>query len=217
MDHYGHGRSGGKRGCLRSFDQFCFGVKSVVEMARNELGGRKVFLFGHSLGGLIAIQYALRFPESIQGLIVSGAALKLSMEVPPMKIMLGKAASGLLPDLTQPNGIDPADISHDQEVVEEYKRDPLNHDRVSARLFTEMTAAMSNAMKRAGQMTMPLLMIHGGADRLTHPEGTKTFFQAASSLDKMLRIYDGFFHESINEIGKEKAIADILTWIENHL
>jgi len=213
LDHRGHGKSEGKRGVILNFDQFVLGVKKLVEFAREKMGKKKLFLFGHSLGGLIAIHYALRFPESIDALIVSGPALKLSVEVPPVKAALGKLLSGLLPSLALSNELDPNLISHDPEVVRNYVNDPLVHDRISTRLFTEMVRAMEVALNRAASLEMPLLAIHGTADRFTNPEGSKIFFEAVSSKDKTLKFYDGFYHESINETEKEKPLEDIRQWL----
>jgi len=214
LDHRGHGRSTGKRGRIRDFDQYVFGMKRLVDFAREKIGGKPLFLFGHSLGGLIALQFCLRFPETVRGLITSGPLLKLSLEVPPLKSAVGKILSGILPQLALGSEIDAVFISHDPEVIRDYENDPLVHDRISTRLFTEFIASMKAAQSRAAAMEMPLFMMHGGDDRLTHPEGTKQFFNAASSKDKTLKIYDGLFHELINETQKETVLADILGWLD---
>jgi acylglycerol lipase len=217
LDHLGHGRSEGKRGVIASFDDYLLPLKKLVEMARETVGKKQIFLFGHSLGGLIAISYALRFPETIDALISSGALLKVAVEVPPIKAALGKILSGLLPSLAMGNELDPALISHDLNEVQAYVNDPLVHDRISTRLYTEMTGAMDTALSRAGSLNLPLFIFHGSADRFTNPEGSKLFFEGASSKDKTLKLYEGFYHESINELEKEKVLSDIMRWIQTRI
>jgi acylglycerol lipase len=217
LDHRGHGRSEGKRGTLDSFDQFIFGVKKMVEMAHKTLKGKKVFLFGHSMGGLISIQYALRFPETIDALVASSPALQVAVEVPAVKAFMGRLLSNVLPALSLSNELDPNLISHDKEVVRAYIDDPLVHDRISTRLYTEMTSAMDNSLNRAGSLLMPLLMLHGTDDKFVHPDGAKKFFESASSKDKTLKMYQGFYHETINELGKASVLADIRAWLLSHI
>ena len=216
LDHRGHGKSGGKRGCIDSFDQFVDGVKRLMDIAKEKSKPGKTILLGHSLGGLIAAQYALRFPESIQGLVLSGPLFRLSLEVNPLKSAVGKLVGSLIPNLTMDNGIDANLISHDAKVVEEYVSDPLVHGRVSARLFTEMVAAMENSLARAKVLSIPTFILHGGDDKLTHPDGSRQFHKEISSRDKELKIYDGFFHEIMNEVEKDRVIADIMNWIDTH-
>ncbi len=213
LDHRGHGRSGGKKGCIDAWDQFVDGLSRLVDIVADLEKGKKIFLVGHSMGGLIAAQYALRFQEKIHALILSGPLFKLSLEVNPVKSAAGKLISSFVPNFTMDNGIDPSFISHDKKVVDAYVADPLVHSRVSARLFTEMTAAMENSLARAGILRLPVLVLHGGDDKLTHPEGSKIFFANLSAEDKELKIYDGFFHEIMNEVEKDRVMADIMNWI----
>ncbi len=214
LDHRGHGFSGGNKGCIDSFDQFTDGVKNLVEITRERTDAKKVFLLGHSLGGLIAAQYALRFQDSLDGLILSGPLFKLSLEVNPAKAAVGRLLSRFMPYLTMDNNIDPSLISHDEKAQKAYTSDPLVHSRVSTRLFTEMIAAMKNSLAQAKILNIPALIMHGGDDKLTHPDGSRIFFRDISSGDKELKIYDGFFHEIMNEIEKDIVIADIMQWIE---
>lgn len=218
MDHRGHGRSSGRKGRILRFEQLLSGVRQTVDFARAQLGeGKKLILFGHSMGGLIAANYALRFPESIDGLILSGAALKLAAPVPAVKGAAGKLLSSIMPGLAMGNELDVNGLSRDRAVVEAYLADPLVHDRISTRLFTELLNGMDSAHTRAKALTLPTLIFHGGADILTHPEGSKEFFDAISSEDKTLKIYDGYFHETLNELGKEAVLDDVMAWINAHI
>ncbi|MCZ7585643.1 MAG: lysophospholipase [Deltaproteobacteria bacterium] len=165
------------------------------------------------MGGLIAVRYAQRFPESIDGLIPHGASFRLALEVPKVKAALGNLMSGLWPGLTLANEVDPKVLSHDPEAVKAYLADPLVHDRISTRLFTEIMANMAEANAHAGVIAMPLLVIHGGADRLTHPEGSRAFYDAAASHDKTLKMFDGLYHETFHELDKEKVLETLREWL----
>lgn len=216
MDHRGHGNSGGARGCILHFEQFLPAVREVAKIAREGVGKGKVFLFGHSMGGLIAAHVCLRFPESVQGLILSSPAFELAYQVPRVKAVIGQALSGLLPGLTLSSGIDPVVISRDPQVVRDYESDPLNHQRVSTRLFTEMLSAMGGAMSRAAVLRLPVLIFHGTGDELTKPAGSRAFYETISSEDKTMKLYEGFYHETINEIGKEEVIRFVMDWLDAH-
>ncbi|MBZ0274355.1 lysophospholipase [bacterium] len=213
MDHKGHGKSGGKRGHVNAFDEFTYSVRHLVETAHAEYGARKVYLFGHSMGGVIAADYALRFPESIAGLVLEGAAFKIVVTVPRAKELAGRIMSQAWPGLTLGNEIPPEDLSRDPNEVAAYVADPLVHDRISARLYTEIVATAERAMARAGALTMPLLITNGGDDPIVDPEGAREFHGRVSSADKTLTILDGMLHEPLHEIDKARAIAQIRDWI----
>jgi len=137
----------------------------------------------------------------------------LAVEVPAIKQIMGKLTSRIVPRLSMSNGLDPQSLSHDPQVVEAYLADPLVHDRVTARLFTEMTATMQSTLDGAGRLSIPCLVMHGGADPICNPEGSRAFHERLGVADRTLLRYDGFFHEIFNEIGKEKPLADMRDWL----
>lgn len=219
-DHRGHGKSGGKRGHILNFEQYLLDLRLMVEIAREQLPvNRKVFLLGHSMGGLIAIFFALRNPELIDGLIASSPALGMVIEVPAIKSILGKVMSFLWPGLTMANELDATKISHDEAVVNAYQNDPLIHDRVSARWFTEFLSAMETVNQQAAHIKVPTLLQIAGDDHLVNVQSSKRFFENLTVNDKTLYFYEGLYHEVFNEMleQRQKVLGDLENWLEDRL
>jgi len=216
-DHRGHGRSDGRRGHVLAFDRYLRDFKIFRDDTVARFPGQKIFLLGHSLGGLIAVHYALAHPADFDCLVLSSAALKVKIEASPLKLALGRFFSKVIPGLSMSNGLDPNMISHDPEVVKKYIDDPLVHDRVSARWYTSFISAIAEAQARAGEMKMPALVMQSGEDRLVDPEGAREFFQKLGSPDKTLKYWEGFYHEMFNEVEKAKVYQFLLDWLEKHL
>jgi alpha-beta hydrolase superfamily lysophospholipase len=214
LDHRGHGRSEGKRGHIMSFSEYLEDLKTLQALAMEKTGKSRVVLIGHSLGGLIALAYALENQGMLAGVVASGPALKFKVQVPWIKAFLGKTLSRIMPALTMDNGLNPAHLSHDPKVVQDYIKDPLVHNKVSARWFTEVNTRMEWALARAHQLSLPVLLIHGSDDQLTDPRATEAFAQKVDSTRKKLIIYPGFYHESFNEVEKEKVLRDLEIWLK---
>jgi acylglycerol lipase len=212
-DFRGHGKSGGKRGHVDSFDDYLADVDQLIQIAKDHYPGIKTFLMGHSLGGLIAPYFAEKNPRELDGLIASAPALAEKMKVPPIKVFLAKTLSRIMPTFTTGTGLDPNLLSHDQTVVRKYVEDPLVHKVATARWFTEYRRAQNETMQRADKLTIPCLIIQSGADGIVDPSATKEFFKRIKSSDKTLKVYEGFYHENLNEIGKESVLGDIDTWL----
>ena len=218
LDLKGHGQSEGKRGHITSFDEYISEVLSLINIAREgKREGTKLFLLGHSMGGLIVLDFALKYPDVIDGFVVSSPALGLAVKVPLTKMILGKFMSSLFPSLTMGNGLDVAMLSHDESVVRAYVEDPLVHDRVSARWFTEMLAAMERVNSSATSFNIPILMQLAGDDHLTDANAVKRFFEKLTAEDKTLHVYEGSYHEIYNEKKelREKPLRDLLSWLED--
>jgi len=219
-DHRGHGQSDGPRGHVTSFYHYVDDLHTLVALSRENLpDGAKVFLLGHSLGGLIALRFAARFPEVIDRLIVSSPALGMPERPSSVKAFLVRMLSALRPTLSLANGLDVSKISHDEEVVRAYLDDPLVHERVTARWFTEFVSAMEAANRSAPEIKLPLLMQLAGDDHLTSVDAAKRFFEAVPSADKTLHVYESLYHEIYNESDRhrEQALDDLDTWIMKHV
>ncbi|MDP3285513.1 MAG: lysophospholipase [Desulfobacterales bacterium] len=219
-DFRGHGKSDGKRGHVLSFGEYLEDLHSIVETALKEKKpGMKCFLLGHSMGGLIAINYAISRQATIDGLIISSPSLGVAVKVPAIKAALGKAMSSLWPGLSLNNELDASKISHDDKVVAAYKNDPLVHNRVSARWFTEFLCSMENANKEAKEIKVPVLMQIAGDDHLVNADAAKSFFGRLAIKDKTLHAYDGLYHEVYNERENDKKIVidDLEAWINSHI
>lgn len=215
-DMRGHGRSPGQRGHLDHFAQVRGDLRAFLDLVHREEAGRPVFLLGHSLGGLIVLNYALHDPSGLVGVVASGALLS-QPGVSPILLSLSRLLSRVWPRLSLNVGLDATALSHDQAVVDAYVHDPLVHGKGTPRLSTEITAAIEWTQAHAADWALPLLMVHGGADRLCAPEAGRLFFDNVPFADKERIEYEGFFHELFNEVGKERVLADVEAWLERHL
>ena len=219
-DFRGHGKSDGKRGHVLSFGDYLEDLDSMFKVAvKEKKPGMKCFLLGHSMGGLIAINYAISRQETIDGLIISSPSLGVAVKVPAVKAVLGKAMSSLWPGLSLNNELDASKISHDEKVVAAYRNDPLVHDRVTARWFTEFLSAMENANNQVSKIKVPFLMQIAGDDHLVNAAASKAFFEKLPSKDKTLHVYDGLYHEIFNEKEEERKLAldDLENWIGSRI
>jgi len=220
MDLRGHGKSDGRRGHIKAFDDYVNDLGAMVGHVKKDLPeGMKCLLLGHSMGGLIALGLALQFPELIDGVIISSPSLGIAVKVPLFKRLLGRGMSSLLPGLTLQSGLDTDKLSHDPAVVQAYVADPLVHDRVSARWFTEFLQAMENVMGSAARMEVPILMQLAGDDHLTDVKASRRFFDQLVLKDKTLHVYDGRYHEIYNECEDLRAgpLEDLAVWMEKRL
>ena len=216
LDHRGHGQSKGKRGHLETFQHYLADLGVILGMAhQNKPDGIKLFLLGHSMGGLIALNFAQNFPELISGVVASSPALGVTVEVPPAKAFLGRVMSSILPGLSMSNGLDATKLSHDPAVVEAYQKDPLVHGRVTARWFTEFMGAMEATRQGASAMSVPLLMQLAGDDHLVDPKASQAMFKQVGSKDKTLHVYDGYYHEIYNapQDKRAKVLDDLTAWL----
>lgn len=219
-DHRGHGQSGGRRGHIQQFDHLLGDLLQIVEQCRKKMDpARPLMILGHSLGGLVALRFAQRFGEKIDGVIASSPALAPAIEIPKPKAILGRLMSRLWPQLMFDNELIPENLSHDDAVVQAYINDPLVGRRISARLFTEMVRAMTDTLKDAPLLSKPLLLQAAGDDRLVDPSAARIFFDRVTAGDKTLHIYDGLFHEIYNEEQnlRKKVLTDLETWLQNHI
>jgi alpha-beta hydrolase superfamily lysophospholipase len=220
LDHRGHGKSGGKRGHVDSFMKYIEDMKKLVEtVIKKENKGLPILLLGHSMGGLIAMRYALQYAEDLKGLILSAPALMPAVTVPGWKKILGRLFSLIAPRITMNNELDPADISSDPDVVQAYRDDPLVHDMVSARWYTEYVDTAEYCLSRPSELEMPLLVIHGMLDKMVSPEGSKIVYENSGSTDREIFLFDGLFHETMNEKpeDRKKVLKTISGWIGKHI
>jgi alpha-beta hydrolase superfamily lysophospholipase len=215
FDLRGHGRSGGKRGHFVYADALD-DVARLVGEAQRRFGDAPRFLYGHSLGGNLVLNYVLRRPsENLRGAIASGPWLRLAFEPPAYKVFLARSVGKLWPTLLQPSGLQPKDLSHDPAVVKAYVEDPLVHDRISAGMFLEAYQAGLWALEHAADLGLPVLLMHGSEDRLTSAEASREFCQRAGG-QCTFRLWEGMYHEVHNEVGKEEVYCTVLDWLTRH-
>ncbi len=216
FDHRGHGRSPGQRGHINNWDEFLGDVRAFLNIIREIENNKPLFLYGHSMGGLLVLGYSLRHPESLNGVIASGPALS-QPGVSPLLLALSRVMSKIWPSFSIDTKLDVNLISRDPDVIKAYQDDTLVHSMASARLGTELTAAMEWTQAHAADWKLPLLILHGTEDKLVPPEGSKTFFDNVSFDDKQRIEYPGTRHEPHNDLDREKVLDDIRQWLERHV
>jgi alpha-beta hydrolase superfamily lysophospholipase len=216
VDHPGHGRSPGVRGNIGSMAATVDGVDQLARLAGERHPGAPVFVYGHSLGGLIALQYLTGRPDArIRGAVISAPALDTSAAAGVQRLV-APVLSRLLPNLGVLT-LDADTISRDPAVVAAYRADPLNHTgKVRARTGTEMMLAAAAMPERLRSLRMPLFVLHGGADRLMPPAASELVPAHAASTDVTRKVYDGLYHEPHNEPEQERVLDDVVTWLDAH-
>jgi alpha-beta hydrolase superfamily lysophospholipase len=214
-DHRGHGRSGGPRAGLKRFADYTDDLGRVF--AKVHQPGLPAFLLGHSMGGTIALDYALAHQDELAGLILSGAAVLPGEDQPKAALAVAKVLGRFLPSLPTAR-LDSAGISRDPQVVAEYNADPMVfHGKVPAGLAGGLVAVMESFPERLPQLTIPLLVLHGGEDKMTNPAGSDLVAGRAGSADKTLKKYPGLYHEIFNEPEQDAVLDDVAGWLEARL
>ena len=217
IDHLGHGKSDGTRVYVERFDDYTNTLKIYFDKVRGSQPGKPIFLVGHSMGGLISAVYLLDHQAELAGAVLSGPAVKIPKYVTPVILFMGKMLSALVPKY----GLLPLDangVSRDPSVVQAYVSDSLVHrGKATARLAAEMLKAMQTITAQAARITLPILIVQGSADRLVNPAGAQMLYDAVSSVDKEIKIYDGLYHEVFNEPEHDKVLRDVEIWLESHL
>jgi len=216
FDLRGHGRSPGQRAYVARWDEFREDVGRFVELVRNEEKGQPLFLLGNSLGGLIVLEYALHHPEGLRGVIAASPPLG-RLGVPPALLALGRVLSRVWPRFSLRTGMDLSGLARDPLVAQTVLADPLFHRVATARLSTEVVAAINRVQAGAPRFRLPLLVLHGAADRMVPPEGSRAFIARVSHPDKELREYPEAYHVLFADVGREQVLADLERWIAARL
>ena len=218
FDLPGHGKSHGKRVYVNRFEDYTQNLGIFLDHVRTLHRKAPLFLVGHSMGSLVSALFLARRQGDFAGAVLSGCGVvKIPDNISPFTILAGKIFSVLMPKLGL-TGLDANGVSRDPSVVNAYVEDPLVYTgKITARLAAEILGAMGRVPREAGRITLPVLLIQGGADRLVDPAGARMLFETVRSSDKTLKIYDGLYHEIFNEPEREKVLGDMETWLENHL
>ncbi len=218
MDARGHGESGGTRVFCKSFQEYTDDLARGIALSREKLPGRQV-LFGHSMGGLIALRLLIDQPRLVDALVVSNPALANKVQVPAWKVALAQVASRVSPGLTIPSGIPTSDVSRDPLEVAAYSQDPLVSKDATARWYTEFVQAQGEVLARAQDVReLPTLALVGDGDKIIDPQVTLAFFQRVAGSGQTVHTYPGFYHELINEPEADRArvLHDITSWLATH-
>jgi lysophospholipase len=208
FDHRGHGKSKGKPVFYNDFHEMIDDVHAVVERAKAENPGRPLFLIGHSMGGLAVTTYGMKYPNTVNGIIASGAVTRFNnaFQIPPDQPV----------DAYFPNEL-AGGVCSDPAVVEAYVNDPLVAKEISFGLFYNLFAAVEWNKAHSSQFVDPALLLHGANDGLVSEKDSRDLFGDIASADKTLKIYAFLFHEIFNEPSKDEVIGDVIAWIEKRL
>lgn len=219
LDHRGHGKSDGiPRAYFDNFDQPVNDLKQYLDQVKTAQPGKKIYLYGHSLGSLIALVFTLRYQSELAGLITSGATLAVEASQPGFLIAMAGVLNSVIPK-TAITPLPTSYLSHDPVQVEAYETDPLNyHGNVRVRIGHLIVQNSRMVKARASEITLPLLVLHGAEDKICPPAGSEILYRGASSKDKTLKLYPGLFHEIHNETAAEQKIVldDIAAWLNQH-
>jgi len=213
LDHRGHGRTGGKRVRVRHMSEFVADFRSLVATATAEHPGLTRIVLGHSMGGGIVLAYGAQYPSEYDLMVLSGPAIAAHTGVSTAKAMLGKAIGSILPDLPIEQ-IDPDAVSRDPMVVADYKADPLVYrGKIPAGIGKALLVVGETMPRLAGGISAPLLVVHGGQDKLVAAAGSQTLVQCVASTDVELKIYPELYHEVFNEPERDVVLDDVTAWI----
>ena len=212
-DIRGHGRSAGERGHSPTYDDLLDDLGLLLEQAGARFPGLPRFLYGHSLGGGIVLNYALDRSVDLAGVIATAPLLAIAYEPPRLKLVGGRVLRRVAPRFSMGGEIDPKALSRDPNLV--YRDDPLVHDRLSAALAIDMLENGLRALERASDFSLPLLLMHGGADTITSVQATCRFAELAGDACS-LQILDGLLHEVHNEPEKDEVLALMVAWLRRH-
>ena len=214
LDHHGHGKSQGARAVIERFAQADADIDTLIDRVRGDSGLATVKLIGHSMGGSLALNYALDHQAKLSGLVLSGPAIGGAL--PTIQRWLLALVSAVAPR-TGMIALDAKAVSRDPAVVADYLADPLVfRGKVPARTAHEMYRAISSYPVRIGALAVPCLLMHGDADTLVSAVDAAPLFQRIASRDKTIRIWPGLFHEIFNEPEREEVLALTAEWLEAH-
>lgn len=216
MDLRGHGRSGGPRGHTPSADAYVQDIDLFLQHVRERYPGLPLFLYGHSLGAILALYYTLRRRPSLAGVIASSPALHSSIEQQPAKMMLSKILGGLVPAMSMPSGLKTSDLSHDPEVEKRYLADPLVHDKVTTGFGKSMLGITPWTLEHANEFPLPLLMSHGTKDVVAFPSSSQEFAAGVGEKATLLT-WEGLYHETHNEARKAEVLKAYVDWMDARL
>ena len=212
-DHLGHGKSEGKKGHIVHYNQLLKRIDELLERIKLTFKGKPIILWGHSMGGNVVLNYVLKKPSGIKGVVASSPYLRLAFDPPAYKIKLARLMVNLYPGLTQSTGLDPSHISRDTSVVRAYEKDRLVHNRISASFFINVFNAGYYAIKHANELKIPTLVMHGTGDKITSFAASQEFVDKANIMAE-IKLWEDLYHEIHNEPERELVLGYAADWIK---
>jgi acylglycerol lipase len=215
LDLRGRGKSDGERYYVERVSDYIDDLSRLVQIAKQREPGLPVYLLGHSAGGVLSCVYTLENQQELAGLICESFAFQVP--APDFALAVVKGLSHLAPH-AHVLKLKTEDFSRDPKVIEKMLTDPLIEHEVQPTLtVAEMVRADERLKREFPQITLPVFILHGTLDKVTKPGGSQEFYDHAGSVDKTLKLYDGYYHDLLNDVDKEKVLADIVSWIDARL
>ena len=216
-DQRGYGRSDGRRAYVDRFEQYLADLDLFRRHVQTKTPDVPVFLFGHSMGGLVALLYVLNRTPDLRGLFLSAPAIEVNPDLAPILRKLAQVLGRLVPTLPTVR-FSGGSISRDPAVVAAARNDPLNYyGRTLARTGAELLRAGEEAQSRLHELQTPFIVLHGTADPLATPAWSRRLYERAVAEDKTLKLYDGLYHETFNEPEQEEVLRDLGTWLAERM
>jgi alpha-beta hydrolase superfamily lysophospholipase len=214
-DQRGHGKSDGKRGHPTKIKYLIDDVKSMVEILRKEFPDVPLVLYGHSMGGTIAINYVISATQTVDALITTSPWLKLAKPPSAGLIKILKPLLMIAPGINISNGLDAKDISRDEEEVKKYADDPLVHDKICIGLFNSTYEAGFNALRNVYKINCPFLIMHGTGDKITSAKASEEYVMNTSDRTR-LKLWEDSYHELHHEPQREEVFNYIVDWLKQN-
>lgn len=212
-DQFGHGLNPGKRGHHPGYEFLLESIDRCLEKSQETFGNQPVVLYGHSMGGNVALNYVLSRSDKIRGAVISSPFLRLAFEPPAWKLAMGKILGKVLPSVTLANEIDANAISQIGLEVEAYLQDPLIHDRVSPAYSIAFMDKGESMVEQAHEIRMPVLLLHGTADQLTDHGASRELAAKAGDHIEYYEV-EGGYHELHHDLKRQEVMNHILSWID---
>lgn len=214
-DNIGHGKSGGKRGHCPNYEALLDILEEVINAAESLFSGKPLFLYGHSMGGNLILNYSLRRMHEIKGIVATSPYLRLAFNPPKWKMTLGRLLLNSYPSLTMPSELDASGISRIPEEVEKYKSDPLIHDKVSPMFSFPIIDAGQWAIDNAGKLKTETLLLHGSADPMIDYLGTEEFHSNSNKTE--FKLFEGGYHELHYDLCAEEMLLAVQNWFRRRV
>jgi len=215
IDLRGHGKSYGKRGHISSYKKLFFDIDMFLAESEHLFPGIPKILYGHSLGGNLALNYYFGKNNQISGLIISSPWLQLSSSPSNLKLIGRKLIKIIYPSFTVKNGINPKDISRDSDVVESYKTNKLVHNKISVKLYFNAAKFGKEVIGKSYLINIPLLVMHGTEDKITSFKATSVFARNTGAFTTF-KLWEGCFHELHNELNNQEIFNYIIDWLKTN-
>jgi alpha-beta hydrolase superfamily lysophospholipase len=214
FDLRGHGASEGRRGHSARFDYFLQDVERFRrEVESLTVGALPLFILGHSMGGLITLRYIEEYDVALRGAVLTSPWLATGPSIPRWKILGAGVLNKILPSLPIDAGINPEFLSHDPDIVVQYREDPLVHRKITPRLFMEASTAMGLALHRSDRIRIPLLFLLAGDDQIVDTRRSESFARSLSAPDVTVRVLTDYYHEVLKDFDRGQALKEIRAWI----